>query len=53
MRTIQRFLADKRAVTAIEYAIIAGLVAVAIVAGARAIGLSLSAKFTPISANLS
>jgi pilus assembly protein Flp/PilA len=53
MRTIQRFLADERAATAIEYAFIAGLISIAIVAGARAIGTSLSAKFTPISTNLS
>jgi pilus assembly protein Flp/PilA len=53
MRTIQRFLADERAATAIEYVLIAGLISIAIVAGALAIGTSLSAKFTPVSANLS
>jgi pilus assembly protein Flp/PilA len=53
MSTIRRFLSDERAVTAIEYAIIGGLVSIAIVAGARSIGTSLSAKFTPLSANLS
>ncbi|MGH6817860.1 MAG: Flp family type IVb pilin [Methylovirgula sp.] len=53
MWTIRRFLSDERAATAIEYAIIGGLISIVIVAGARSIGLSLSAKFTPISTNLS
>jgi pilus assembly protein Flp/PilA len=54
MRTIQRFLSDERAATAIEYAIIGALVSIAIVAGARAIGTAISSKFYgPIASNLS
>lgn len=54
MRIIRRFLADERAATAIEYAFIAGLVSIAIVAGARAIGVAISSKFYgPIASNLS
>jgi pilus assembly protein Flp/PilA len=54
MRTIQHFLADERAATAIEYAIIGGLISIAIVAGARAVGVAISSKFYgPIASNLS
>lgn len=53
MWTMRRFLSDEWAATAIEYALIAGLISIAIVAGARSIGISLSAKFTPVAANLS
>ncbi len=53
MRIIRRFLADERAATAIEYVFIAGMISVAIIVGARAIGTALSAKFVPISNNLS
>lgn len=54
MDLIQRFIRDNRAATAIEYAMIAGLVSVAIVAGARAIGLSLQTKFYgPLTSGLS
>ncbi len=54
MRTIQRFLSDERAATAIEYAFINGLISVAIIAGARAIGVAISSKFYgPIASNLS
>lgn len=53
MRIIQRFLSDERAATAIEYALIAGLVSIAIVAGATAIGTKLSSKFNTVASNLS
>lgn len=54
MNLIRRFIGDKRAATAIEYAIIAGLISVAIVAGARAVGLALQTKFYgPLSSGLS
>jgi len=53
MSLIKQFLRDEQATTAIEYALIGALVSVAIVAGARAIGTSLQAKFYgPISNNL-
>lgn len=54
MRLIQEFLSDRRAATAIEYAFIAGLISIAIVAGARAIGTALQAKFYgPLASGLS
>lgn len=54
MRNIPEFLADECAATAIEYAFIAGLISIAIVAGVRAIGVALSSKFYgPIASNLS
>jgi pilus assembly protein Flp/PilA len=52
MRTIRRFLFDERAATAIEYAFIAGLISVAIVLGATAIGTNLSSKFNAVASNL-
>lgn len=53
MRTIRRFLSNERAATAIEYAFIAGLISVAIVLGATAIGTTLSSKFNAVASNLS
>jgi pilus assembly protein Flp/PilA len=54
MRQIKKFIRDTRAVTAIEYALIAGLVSIAIVVGATAIGTSISTKFYgPVSNALS
>lgn len=45
-------LANRKAVTAIEYALIASLVAVAVVTGAKAIGVDLSATFTKVATGL-
>jgi pilus assembly protein Flp/PilA len=54
MSLIQRFIRDEAAATAIEYAMIAGFISIAIVAGLRAIGQSLQNKFYgPLAANLS
>lgn len=53
MALIKQFFSDTKAATAIEYAMIAALISVAIVAGARSIGLAVSNKFGPISTNLS
>ncbi len=53
MSTIRQFLSDERAATAIEYAIIGGLISIMIVVGARSIGTTLSAKFNAVSTNLS
>lgn len=46
------FVADKEGATAIEYAVIAGLIAVAIVATARTLGLDIAGVFTTISTAL-
>ncbi|EDT42570.1 Flp family type IVb pilin [Burkholderia ambifaria] len=43
---IKRFLKEEDGVTAIEYGLIAGLIAVAIVAGVTSIGGSLGTMFT-------
>jgi len=48
MKSIKNFLRDDSGVTSIEYAIIAVLIAVAIVAGAALVGAGVSALFTII-----
>ncbi|WP_322026204.1 Flp family type IVb pilin [Burkholderia sp. BCC1977] len=45
---IKRFLKEEDGVTAIEYGLIAGLIAVAIIAGASSVGSNLSSTFTKI-----
>jgi pilus assembly protein Flp/PilA len=49
---IFRFLRDERGVTAIEYGLIAALIAVAIIAAVRTVGTKTSATFGRISGNL-
>ena len=53
MALLKRFLSDSNGATAIEYALIAGLISVAIVGGARAIGLAIQNKFYGVNAGLS
>jgi pilus assembly protein Flp/PilA len=54
MSLIRRFAWDDRGATSIEYAMIACVISVALVAGARAVGQALQAKFYgPLSSNLS
>lgn len=48
-----RFLKNESGATAIEYGLIAALIAVAIMAGAGALGTSLDSKFTEISGKVS
>ena len=52
MRTFIRFLKEDEGVTAIEYGLIAGLIAVAIIAGATLAGTKLDALFTAIANKL-
>ena len=53
MKTLfSRFASDESGATAIEYGMIAALIAVAIIATLRTVGTSLTAKFTQISNNL-
>jgi pilus assembly protein Flp/PilA len=52
MRTVQRFLIDEAGATAIEYALVASLISITIIAGATAIGTSLGTTFTSISGKL-
>jgi pilus assembly protein Flp/PilA len=49
---LNRFVADQSGATAIEYGLIAGLIAVVIIAGVTTLGTRLNAKFTTISNNL-
>ncbi|MBO6639615.1 MAG: Flp family type IVb pilin [Roseitalea sp.] len=48
-----RFLKDESGATAIEYGLIAALIAVAIIAGATALGTELNNKFIEIQTELS
>ena len=50
--TIIRFVRDESAATAIEYAMIAGLLSIAIVAAVQGIGSTLNGTFTVISTGL-
>lgn len=52
LRYIKRFLRDEDGATAIEYGLIAALIAVAIIAGAGTIGGNLTRVFDGIGAKL-
>ena len=47
-----RFMSDKRAVTALEYGMIAALIAAVIVGGVSALGTKLNTTFTNVGASL-
>lgn len=49
---LQRFIRDETGATAIEYGMIAALIAVVIIASLRLVGSRLAAKFTAIASNL-
>jgi len=50
MRTlVERFLRDESGATAIEYGLIAALIAVAIIGGARALGTNIGKTFNNVS----
>ena len=49
---LNRFVADQSGATAIEYGLIAGLIAVVIITALKTVGTSLTAKFGAISSNL-
>lgn len=51
-KLIARFAKDKSGATAIEYGLIAALIALAIMVGAGAVGNSLNAQFMFISSSL-
>ena len=51
--TLRRFIADESGATAIEYGLIAALVAVAAIAALQAMGNSLSDMFNAVSGKLS
>jgi pilus assembly protein Flp/PilA len=50
--SIKRFVRDEEGVTAIEYGLLAALIAVAIIVGAGLVGTSLNDLFTDISTEL-
>ena len=52
MISFKRFIKDQRGATAIEYGLIAGLIAVVIITSITTIGTKLSHKFNDISGNL-
>ncbi|MBS3648770.1 Flp family type IVb pilin [Pseudaminobacter sp. 19-2017] len=52
MKLLKRFQSDESGATAIEYGLIAALIALAIVVGAGALGENLNAKFQAISDQL-
>jgi|EndMetStandDraft_8_1072994.scaffolds.fasta_scaffold79583_3 pilus assembly protein Flp/PilA len=47
-KLVARFLADRSGATAIEYGLIAGLIAFGLVVGAGALGNSINGEFTNI-----
>ena len=53
LKLMHWFIRDENGATAIEYGMIAALIAVAIIAALRLVGSRLAAKFTAIAGNLS
>jgi pilus assembly protein Flp/PilA len=52
MNLISRFVRDESGATAIEYGLIAALIAVVIITGVTAVGTKLSATFNTLSTKL-
>jgi pilus assembly protein Flp/PilA len=52
MNLISRFVRDESGATAIEYGLIAALIAVVIITGVTAVGTNLSSTFTTLSTKL-
>lgn len=52
MKLLARFLKDNSAATAIEYALIASGIALAIIAGVNGLGTTVGSKFTSINTSL-
>jgi len=52
VKRIMEFLKDEEGVTAIEYGLIAALIAVAIIVGVTAVGTSVNSTFTEVSTKL-
>jgi pilus assembly protein Flp/PilA len=52
MNLISRFFRDESGATAIEYGLIAALIAVVIITGVTAVGTNLSTTFTTLSGKL-
>ena len=52
VRLVKIFLSDEAGATAIEYALVASLISITILAGATAIGGSLSGTFATVGSSL-
>lgn len=52
MKIIKAFIADESGATAIEYALIAAGIALAIIAAVNGLGTAIKGRFTAISASL-
>ena len=52
MKTIGRFIRNESGATAIEYGLIAGLIAVAIIAATKLVGTNAAKQFNKIAANI-
>ena len=52
MQTIRKFIKNNKAATAIEYGLIAALIAVAAIAAMQGIGSSLNSTFTNVSSSM-
>jgi pilus assembly protein Flp/PilA len=52
INALNKFLKDENGATAIEYGLIAALIAVVIVGGVTAIGTNLSTMFTSVAGNV-
>jgi pilus assembly protein Flp/PilA len=51
-KLVRRFVRDESAATAIEYGLIAALIAIVIITGVKSVGTKLSTTFTTLSTNL-
>ena len=52
IRLVKHFLSEEAGATAIEYALVASLISITIIAGATAIGTSLSGTFATVASSL-
>mgnify|MGYP001765340752 CR=1 FL=1 len=52
MTMFARFMKDESGATAIEYGLIASLIAVAIIAGAKALGTNINVMFTNLASKV-
>jgi pilus assembly protein Flp/PilA len=52
MTKLKRFVSDESGATAIEYGLIATLIAIAVIVAARSVGTNLAGTFTNIATNL-
>lgn len=52
MTKLKRFVSDESGATAIEYGLIATLIAIAVIVAARAVGTNLAVQFNTIATNL-